>query len=245
MKIGEIPVVKAMLNDVQVRPTFLPLPTPFLHYDAKNNAGEGHDNDTLIWKDLVGNNDATIHFGTWSWGENALNLWDTLITMPTDGLTFNEWTLCYTFTPWNMPSQSYPRLSAERTFPTLYLHYTPTLTSYRFYTLVNDLFFYPPWVPQTQANAIGATRNEVNYTTIRRTGNIVALFLNGVKVSEITIGATSSPWSNPAYLGDRPDQAGGTRPLVGKYHSFLYYNEVLTDEEIMSVYKYQKKRYPN
>ena len=41
-------------------------------YDASNNTGSGHSNSTTTWKDLSGNQDATINGATW--GEDYLSL---------------------------------------------------------------------------------------------------------------------------------------------------------------------------
>ena len=104
IKEGEItlPVGKGIVHRALgiVPPPPIPLPTPFLHYDAIDNAGSGiHDENSLIWKDLVGSNDATVVLGNGSRAEKGLNLDETKISFNSSGVSVREYTMFVTFTP--------------------------------------------------------------------------------------------------------------------------------------------------
>lgn len=236
LKVGNNDVKKVMLWGVQI----WPMAKPVLHYDAIDNAGTGtHDLSSPIWKDLAGNNDATISFGDGSWGNNGLVLDKTLLTFPTNGLDFsNNWTMTFVvriLTGGNV----YPRFNAERTFPTLYVM-TPTTWAtgweYRYYSLSKDAYFL-----DAQWNHVKCRVGNINYATMRRTGNSVQLFIDWILIGTGSVSSTDWAGSNPAYLAGRPSPAD--RFMKWTYHSFRFYNEALTDWQILAMYNEDKARF--
>jgi len=185
-----------------------------LHYDAMNNTGTGYDENSLIWKDLVGSNDGILNGATWI--NNGLTFDGVDDKVAFIGNITSNYTMVVTMKPKLVGD--YPRLFAERPFPTLYLHST---TNYRpgFYGMTVDKVFPSTVAPSTTVPT---------YVVMTYDGNEITLYVDGIKTSSLA-NATLPVSTAIAYLGGN---GGLTRQYTGVIYDFMVYDRVLTDFEI-------------
>ena len=207
------------------------IPTPFLHYDAIDNAGVGIHNPTAtVWKDLAGNNDGTITLGDGSRTENKLKTTKTRVSFDSSGINLTEYTIFSIFSP--VFTGTHPRLTAEPQFPTFYLSSGQSY-AYGYFGQGIDTIF--PW-------RILPIQNQVNYATFRCRNRKIELFVDWENTGSALTPNILPAGRNPAYLGARDTN---DRFLTGAYHSFRIYNRALTDEQIKQLVLREKRRYPN
>ena len=190
-----------------------------LHYDSINNTGSGHSNSTLTWKDLKGNNDATLQNGvTWNGDKLSFDGIDDKVRFA--GTLPNTYSMIITIKP--VLTGNYPRLFGENPFPTIYLH---SAQSYRIglYSHGKDQAFNPYRTPTTFVPT---------YIVITCNSSKVVLYVNGDEISSIDIAANATAMQY-AYLGGR---AANDRQYTGDIYDFMIYDRILTDFEIERSY---------
>ena len=190
-----------------------------LHYDAKNNTGSGYSDSTLTWKDLKGNNDATLMNGV-AWNGNKLTFDGVDDKVRFGGAITNNYTMIVTVKP--VLSGTHPRFFAENPYPTVFLHHN---TSYRigFFAQGMDAVYIPSLTPPTFTPT---------YIVITYDSQKVSLYVNGRKISEMTT-STNPTATQYAYLGGR---ATNDRQYVGDIYDFIVYDRVLSEFEIEKSY---------
>jgi|GEM_PF-3073235 len=201
-----------------------------LHYDGLNNTGTGNSNSSSIWKDLKGNNDATLIGGT-TWNGKSLEFDGLTGKVAYKGNITPVYSIVMTIKP--DPRGSHPRLTAENGFPTIYLH-SGAGNNYAlsFYAQGQDRPFNPmSW----------ATIGEPTYVVVTYDSATVRLYINGVYNGAIT--TTTAPSSATlAYLGGR---AANDRQYKGLIYDFMIYDRALTVFEIDRSYLTNYAKYPN
>ena len=207
-----------------------PLISPVIHYDAIDNGGRGiHHNSANAWKNLIGDDDASVELGNGFRSADGLNLEETRVSFSSGNVDVSEYTIFATFTP--VFTGAHPRLLAESPFPTFYLRSTSSY-AYSYYGQWVDTIF--PWthIPQTSKR---------NYVAFRCKDRKIELFVDWIYVSSLTPTSGASNGS-PSFIGSN---ASSTRFLTGAYHSFRAYNKFLSDAEILQIAQYEQARYPN
>jgi len=190
-----------------------------LHYDSVNNTGTGYDNTATIWKDLQGNNNATLQGGV-IWDNNRLSFDGINGKATFKGDITNNYSMVITIKPELVGA--HPRLFAENPFPTLYLH-SGNQYRFGFYGQGRDQVFSPTITPVT---------DKPTYVVVTYNGTNINLYVNGEYTGRMAT-ATLPTATATAYLGAN---AGTTRQYTGDIYDFMIYDRVLTDFEIERSY---------
>jgi hypothetical protein len=219
IKIGNSSIDKIMLNNHQV----WPIPVADLHYDVKDNAGIGvYDPNSTIWKDLVGNNNASILFGSGRWTDTGFLCDQSRFTYSGSFLNTSECTILTTFNP--VLTGLHPRIFAENAFPTFYMLSTNNNYILRYYGQGQDKEWVPTVIPKAGVN---------NYGGIRLKNRQVELIYNGLPHPN-KISISSNPTATSvAYLAANNTT---TRFYYGKLVTHQIFNRALTDDECYLVY---------
>ena len=200
-----------------------------LYYDGIDNSGEGkHDNNTLIWKDLSGNNNDGIlnNFGTSSisgWHNNYLSF---------DGI--NDWVNC--------GEQNYPNVTLEAAYVNKtgsYKEFFGNWESGGNGLLIKDGLYQSNIYTNNQYYYLETNTNgEINKRltqSMTYDGKEQALYINGEKKANIEVtGDIKSPINNTVMaIGTN---ATGSEISIGvsdiDVYSVRIYNRGLTEEEI-------------
>ena len=194
-----------------------------LHFDSINNEGNGTHNPVApTWKDLVGSNHGAIIGGAnWS-GSNGLYFDGIDDKVQYVGTMTNTYSIVVTIKP--VLTGSYPRIFAERNFPTLYLHSTKDF-KFGFYSNTVDNIFAP--VP----NVVPSVLNN-SYVVMTYDGTTITLYVDGKKRGTL---ASSAPPSSTAiaYLGGNSVTSGANqRFYTGEIFDYMVYDRVLSEFEI-------------
>ena len=198
-----------------------------LHYDAINNTGSGHSNSTLVWKDLIGNNNGNLVSGP-SWGDNKLTFDGIDDKVSYRGDITPEYSIAITIKP--VLSGNYPRLFAEYTYPTVYLH---SVNSYQFgfYSPTADRVFSPSLTPST---------TKYTYVVLTYAAGKATLYVDGAEIGFVN--SSGAPVQQAlAYIGGR---SSNDRQYKGEITNYMIYNRVLTSREIFYANMYNQERYP-
>ena len=227
--VGEEQVIARYYRDKLIYPEYIK-DALALHFDGIDNEGTGVHNPTAPkWVDLVGGIQATLEGVTWTdagldfLGSNSLVSYS-----PGRSGQILEFTISFVHNP--TAAGNYPRLNAERPFPTLYLR--STLYQYNLYAFAQDA----PWVPSVFP--IFGQRNNVS---MRRAGSgPVELFVDGVYAGQVAVTGTNSTWLATQFIGNRADK---TRGFHGEICDHKVYTRALSNDEIYRNYQVDKLRY--
>jgi len=197
------------------------------HQDFHNNTGGGHNPGAVMWKDLQGNNDATLDGATW--GDKALifdgNSLARFVGTLTPSFTYMFVGIRFAQT------KTHPRFTADNPYTAFYLQSAQNF-AYAVYGQGTDGAFNPAKIMPINKYVHLAVRYVAN-------SKVLELFENGTKIG--TRPATSEPVSTAfAYFGNR---AAKDRGLVGGMCNFLRYSDALTDAEIQHNYEIDKILY--
>ena len=197
-----------------------------LHYSALNNTGAGHDNNTNVWKDLIGNNDGDIVNAQWKDSSLSFNGTNALVKFKGD--ITPSFTI-HAFVKRDAAQGQHARIWAEEPYPSLYLH-TQGLR-YALYGQGVDLPFAPDKTMPADEWIVLSVSYEVG-------SNSVLLYENGLHIGRLAV--TRNPQSTvSAFLGGRG--SGAARFFKGEYRTFLIYNRALTTEEIQTNFEADTK----
>ena len=190
-----------------------------LHYDAINNTGSGHSSNTLTWKDLAGNNDASLLNGP-VWSNNKLTFDGVNDKASFVGNITSTYSIVATVKPEKVGT--YPRVVSDLPFPTIYFHSTQNYPI-SFYSSSADKPFAPNYIPLTTATT---------YIIVTFSNNTATLYVNGRKWTTMT-GVSTPAAVATAYLGGR---AANDRQYTGDIYNFMIYNRELTEFEAIRSY---------
>jgi len=199
-----------------------------LFYDGCNNLHMGKNPNTLTWKDLIGRNDGTLEDGpVWELDNLKFDGANDKVVFKGD-VPPQRYTMVVTFLYDSTGTASYPRLSAEPNFPSLYLIPSSNPANHRFGIFAQgiDTTFAGS---NYQANTF--TQATITYD-VTVPGSSVKLYVDGVYQDELpySVDPTSTIL---AYLGNR---AANNRGFKGNIYDFRIYDRVLDATEIMDVY---------
>lgn len=220
-----------------------------LHYDAINNTGAGHSNNTTTWKDLSGSgNDGKLYniggTSTSGWESDGLVLdgIDDYVEIDPSKLTnLQQGTVCVDFEiyDWNS-SQLYDTVFVKgNELDWVHNHiqiseYSSTAT--KFSTTISD---------NTNSTAGSLTVPAVIYEhkqiVLEWDGTQVRNFNNGELYQTISSTIYPADDSTECYLGR--NYGSSARYLNGKIKSLKIYNRFLSAEEIKQNYEIDKQRY--
>lgn len=207
-----------------------------LHYDAINNTGEGHSDDTTTWVDLSGNgNDGIMH--NVLWGDN--------------GAVFNgenSWVNCGEL------NSDYQTITGTFSVNRVTGNWQCIIGNWQNGgggiaidtngTTFGGEYYINGYKDNYQTNIeIGKTY----YGAITYNGDEMVIYLNGNRIYGITTsGVIGQPQNNVVMaLGTNPEpvHSNNNQFFDGKIYSAKVYNRALTAEEIRQNYEIEKEKY--
>ena len=208
-----------------------------LYYDAINNTGNNtHDSSAKTWADLSGNgNNGKLSGG--QWGDNYLHF---------DG---NSFVNCGQQNPSQVTVEALVKFS--RTTNTNDEKVVANLESGGYDIMnVEGKSACEVNVDGTYYIVYGSTFSVDNkvYLSFTYDNKTIKLFENGTKVNEKSISGTIKSPSNSTVLSIGSNPSGesiGGQKLVGDVYSVRLYNRALSDDEVLSNYNYDYKRFIN
>ena len=205
-----------------------------IHFDAINNTGNGHDDNTDTWVDLINGVQASLAATAWS--DDCINTIGDISKIEYNPTTSGELLQCTIMvTHFTEKTGVHPRIFGEREFPTLYLN-SNTGYSYYYYGQGKD----SPFVPATQTKTAGRSHVALRVSQTQD-ANKAELFVDGVKAGEREINATPSAiWKSSQYIGNNPS---GSRGATAQFCNFMVYDRLLTNEEIQHNYEIDRERF--
>ena len=226
--LGENHVISRYVGEQQVFRDYIQ--GGLLHrFDGLNNTGEGrYDPNSPVWVDLVTGVEATLE--NVSWQNHGVLFSNTTSKVYYHGQNVREYTIINTHRVQAFQG-SYPRIFAERPYPTLYLNSVQGY-AYAIYAQGKDTYFRPITVP-----ALGETVQ----AAIRFGGTgVIDLFFNGVLSASIPAVVLYPTPVSTMYIGCR---AANDRVFTGEFYEHFVYDRPLTDDEIYSNFLVSQERY--
>lgn len=199
-------------------------------YDGIWNAGGGiHADTATVWKDIVGENDATLtQYATIA--QDCLQIQGrsgyaaSFRGDITDEYTIEAVVLC------QIPAESSPRITAEPPYPSLYFYTSPRASTYlAFYGQGKDAVF----------SYSGRDRTIRRHYAMTYAGGVLQSYVSGDAYGSMETSTLPSSVS-VATIGNR--LAGG-RGFNGEYCAFRRYNRALTADEIAANYAVDQVRF--
>ena len=225
--IGEEHVIRRYVGEQQVFEDYIHQGL-LHHFDGLNNTGTGYDPNSLVWVDLVSGVQATLQ--NVSWQNHGVSFSNIDSKVFYSGQSVLQYTIFNTHRVVTFQGM-YPRIFAERPYPTLYLGSTSGY-AYYFYGQGKDISFSPRITPPLGALVQVAIR-------FGGTG-VIDLFLNGVLAASIPdVELYPTPVST-MYIGCR---AANDRVFNGEIYEHFVYGRPLSDEEIYSDFLVSQERY--
>ena len=209
-----------------------------LYYDAIDNTGNNtHDSSAKTWADLSGNGNNGKLFGG-QWGDNYLHF---------DG---NSFVNCGRRNPSQVTVEVLVKFS--RTTNSDYEEKVVANTEAGGYDIMNykGKSACEVNVDGTYYTVYGSTFSVDNkvYLSFTYDNKTIKLFENGTKVNEKSISGTIKSPINSTVLSIGSNPSGesiGNQKFVGDVYSVRLYNRALSDDEILSNYNYDYKRFIN
>ena len=207
-----------------------------LQYDAINNTGSGHDNITITWKDLSGNNNdgaltnMDINSVTSNWAENyiSFNGQNNYILVPSsDSIDSNVYTIEMVFNQEAVINEDKSVLIAKAGEYTIELNADNTIS----YGIGSNNEYYKT----TQIINL----NKIYYIAVTYENNLQKIYVNGELIGQSTVDGTVSQTQADLTIG-----ANNTSyPFKGKIYATRIYNRSLTENEILQNYNIDKQKY--
>ena len=213
-----------------------------LHYDAINNTGAGHSNNTTTWKDLSGNgNDGTLlgFDSTSGWTNNYLKfdgVDDYVLSTNNLGLSGDTALTMCAVAAWDGDSwlsdwPSYMGITSASSYAGLSMTMNGGQPALDF------------WNYRYRADNALSVKQIYQICLVKETGSINTtskIYVNGQEVAG-TGNSTSSPSivNSQAVVG----RLDSTRWANARIYNIKYYNRALTDEEILKNHEIDKQRY--
>ena len=192
-------------------------------YDGIWNAGGGvHAGAATVWKDLVGENDATLtQYATVAADciqiQGRSGYAASFRGDITDEYTIEAVVLC------KIPPDNAPRITAEIPYPSLYFTSSPKASTYfAFYGQGLDAGFQGASIDRTVRRHYAVTY----------TGAVLRSYVDGVACGTLTTNTKPSSVAT-ATIGNR---ISGSRGFNGEYCAFRRYSRALTADEIHANY---------
>ena len=211
------------------------------HFDAINNERVGtHNPSSTNWIDLVGGTSATLQNAIFDsdYGVKFNGTTSKIFYDDDEVQVTGAYTICNTHKINSIISQ-HPRIFGENTFPTLYVRTNVSPNNqYGFFAQNKDIHFGIP--PVAFGDIVNVALRFSGTISAGGTGT-VELFINGVKVSEITSVTANPIHITRKFLGCR---SSNDRTLNGSIYDHLLYDRALTDAEIEQNYLASKELYP-
>ncbi len=205
-----------------------------LHYDAINNTGNGHSNNTTTWEDLSGNNnDGTIY--SQKWGNNSLTFDGTNTYVSTPITSINE---SVTF---EVVAKIPEVVSVDEQY---LIAFSPEVYNYTGISFMNTGMMRPLSYYQSEMhNYIDYTKyigKTITFTLVARKNGASAFYINGKKVLDYTSGDVS-PGTVNLTIGDLRANRG--LKFKGDVYSVRVYDGTLTEQEVKQNYEIDANRY--
>lgn len=213
-----------------------------VHLDAINNTGQGHSNDTNIWKDLSGNNNDATLYNNPTWNSNALvlngetNYAKIENTKNLDISNKTTWEATINIVSLNgiKENNNIEILSNKETNKGKSISYSKDEYFYNSFYIGNNI---EEIKPPTKQNM------NITYTiTSVYDNNKIKLYINGELIEEKTV---TSPTNStlPITLGTNPSLEETNSYANIKYQNIRIYNRALTSDEILKNYQVDTTRY--
>lgn len=220
-----------------------------LHYDAINNTGAGHSNNTTTWKDLSGSgNDGKLYniggTSTSGWESDGLVL-DGIDDYVTADITSTpDVTIEVVAKVKKEMKESYCGIAGWQ-------HWTTDIPRIGIHRTGEKFTFFSTDNKESNGSRIDY---DISYEII----NCVTLvssasekkftnFINGIKTGELSnANVATLPTQHLFGIGDYANgnhEYVGARPLNGIIYNVRVYNRALTDEEILKNHEIDKQRY--
>ena len=207
-----------------------------LQYDAINNTGSGHDNITITWKDLSGNNNdgaltnMDINSVTSNWAENyiSFNGQNNYILVPSsDSINSNAYTIEMVFNQEAVINEDKSVLIAKAGEYTIELNADNTIS----YGIGSNNEYYKTMQI--------INLNKIYYIAVTYENNLQKIYVNGELIGQSTVDGTVSQTQADLTIG-----ANNTSyPFKGKIYATRIYNRSLTENEILQNFNIDKQKY--
>ena len=209
-----------------------------LHLDGINNTGNGHNDTSMTWKDLSGNNNNGTVKGA-SWLNNGLSFDGINDYVPIAELNYPEFTVEVTFEASNL-------VGSEKGLRIICNHQTGGFDI----EINNNSIASYIYINGEYKNLTSGSMIEVNKkynVTMTTNGSESKLYVNGILISNITVenGSIGYPLNNTVLaLGTNPNGSSAEAQYFnGTIYSTRMYNRVLTEQEIKNNYEIDKSRF--
>ena len=218
------------------------------HLDGINNTGNGHSNDTVIWKDLSGNNNDATLYNNPTWSNNSL----TFNGIDNYGRLENTANMEFpNGTTWEVRIKIVSLMDLNTSNSTEFFGSWEVIGGGGLSFNTNNNFKVGLYLSDSNNNTVAKSitsdmQNNINqlYTlTVVYDNQKLKIYINSLLAAETSYEGVLNPAVVPFAIGGNPNTTGMDRYANVEFQNVLIYNRALSENEVARNYQADMARY--
>lgn len=218
------------------------------HFDGINNTGNGHSNDTVIWKDLSGNNNDATLYNNPTWSNNSL----TFNGIDNYGRLENTANMEFpNGTTWEVRIKVVSLMDLNPSNSTEFFGSWEVIGGGGLSFNTNNNFKVGLYLSDSNNNTVAKSitsdmQNNINqlYTlTVVYDNQKLKIYINSLLAAETSYEGVLNPAVVPFAIGGNPNTTGMDRYANVEFQNVLIYNRALSENEVARNYQADMARY--